>query len=94
MSKVIKEFRDKSDFAKLYRVGDEVDFDEERLAKLVKLGLVEDESSVADIDLSKMWMQVVSDVKSFADVDKLKSALENEGKSDKPRESVVKAIQE
>jgi len=43
MAKVLKEFRDAKNFAKVYKVGDEVDFstDAERWAKLVKLGLVE-----------------------------------------------------
>jgi len=45
MNKVIKEFRDVNDFSKVYRVGDEVEFDEVRLKKLVELGLVKVESS-------------------------------------------------
>jgi hypothetical protein len=100
MAKVIKEFRDVNNFAKVYKVGDEVEFDEARLAKLVKLGLiegerVEDENTlITDIDLTKMWMQVVSDVKSFTDVDKLKLALETESKADKPRNSVLDALQQ
>ena len=100
MAKVIKEFRDVSNFAKVYKVGDEVEFDKVRLAKLVKIGLVEDEGlkdekpPVTDIDLSKKWNQVVSDVNSFTDVEKLKAALEIENQSEKPRPSVVDAISE
>ena len=41
MAKVLREFRDAKNFAKVYKVGDDVDFDAERWAKLVKLGLVE-----------------------------------------------------
>ena len=41
MAKIIKEFRDAKNFAKVYRVGDEVEFDEKRFKKLVELGLVE-----------------------------------------------------
>ena len=101
-AKVIKEFRDVNNFTKVYKVDDEVEFDEVRLTRLVELGLVEDESTesdkdkapITDIDLTKMWMQVVSDVKSFTDVDKLKLLLDTESKLDKPRDSVVKAIQE
>jgi len=40
--KVIKEFHDKNNFGKLYKVGDEVEgFDKTRAANLVKYGLVE-----------------------------------------------------
>jgi len=100
VAKVIKEFRDVNNYAKVYKVGDEVEFDEVRLAKLVELGLVEDESlkdedpSVTDIDLTKKWNQVVADVNSFTNVEKLKSALETENQSGKPRTSVVDAISE
>jgi len=44
MAKVIKEFRDANNYAKVYKVGEEVEFEAARLEKLVKLGYVEDES--------------------------------------------------
>ena len=87
MAIVIKEFRDKNNFAKVYKVGEEVEFDEVRLAKLAELGLVESKNIiVTEIDLTKQWMQVVADVKTFTDVEKLSVALEIENKSDKPRD--------
>jgi len=97
MAKVIREFRDVNNYGKMYKVGEEVEFDAVRTEKLVKLGLVECEVKdllITDIDLTKQWKNVVSDVKSFTDVEKLKVALETEIKSISPRESVVKAIQE
>ena len=43
---VIKGFRDIKDFSKIYKIGDEVDFNESRIEKCVSLGLVKVEEDV------------------------------------------------
>lgn len=94
---VLIEFADKDNFAKRYKVGDELpkDFTEERIANLEKRGLVGyGQPAVDDIDLSQNYQNVVAQVKVFADVDKLKGYLEAEQANEKPRASVVKAIEE
>jgi hypothetical protein len=40
-ARIVKEFHDKSDFRKVYRVNDLVDFSESRYNELKELGLVE-----------------------------------------------------
>lgn len=46
--KVLKEFRDKFNFSKIYKAGDEVDgFDKGRIADLVNRGLAEEIKEVA-----------------------------------------------
>ena len=90
-------FADKDNFAKKYQVGDELTgMSEERIASLVKRGLAgyEKDIVVTDIDLSLQWQQVVQQVKTFEDVEKLNQYLETEKASVKSRESVVKAIEE
>ena len=94
MSKVIKEFRDVKDFNKIYKVGDNVEFDESRLKKLIELGLVEDDAPpVTDIDLTGKAADIATQVKVFTDVEKLKKYLETENASETPRTTVVKAIE-
>lgn len=103
---VLKEFRDR-ETKKTYKPGDKIDhFDDNRAADAVTRKLVKDLSvkedkkdkkekePLVDIDLTQSWQKVVGDVKAFADIDKLKGYLEVENKADKPRESVVKAINE
>lgn len=98
--KVLSKFVDKNDFSKVYNVGDEVDtFDEARIKDLVERGLVEVEGKkdskdpVLDIDLTQGWQRVVSDVKTFEDLDKLKAYLDAENKVEKPRNSVIVALE-
>lgn len=98
--KVLSKFVDKYDFSKVYNVGDEVEtFDEARIKDLVERGLVEVEGKketkdpVLDIDLTQGWQKVVSEVKTFKDLDKLKAYLETEKKADKIRNSVVTAFE-
>jgi hypothetical protein len=94
---VLTEFADKDNFAKRYKVGEELTgFSEERLASLVERGIVgyEQEPIVSDIDMSGNYQKIVSQVKTFEDVEKLKQYLEVEKASEKPRASVVKAIEE
>jgi len=95
---VVQEFADKNDFRKRYQPGDELPgtFGELRLANIVKLGLakVEDDAPpVTDIDLTGKAADIVAQVQAFEDVEKLKQCLETESKSDKPRATVVKAIE-
>jgi len=100
---VLKEFRDRVT-KKTYKPGDKIDhFDDTRATDAITRGLVKDLSlkedkkvkdPLTDIDMTQSWQKVVSDVKSFTDLEKLKGYLETENKVDKPRESVVKAINE
>ena len=97
---ILHKFVDKHDFSKVYNVGDEVDtFDEARIKELVEKGLVEVEGKkepkapVTDIDLTQGWQKVVSEVKAFEDLEKLKAYLDTEQKADKIRNSVVAALE-
>lgn len=58
-------------------------------------GTAENPGDQADnIDLNKQWQQVVSDVKINSNVESLNAALEAEKAKEKPRDSVVKALEE
>ncbi|MCD8137667.1 MAG: hypothetical protein LUH01_17640 [Parabacteroides gordonii] len=46
-----------------------------------------------DIDMTQQWQKVVAAVKSFEDVEKLKGYLSSENASEKPRTSVVVALE-
>lgn len=90
-------FADKDNFAKRYNVGDELpgSFTEERIANLVSRGIVSyEQPPLDDIDLTQNYQNVVAQVKAFADVEKLQGYLEAEQANEKPRASVVKAIEE
>lgn len=100
--KVLQRFVDKDDFSKEYKPGDIVEsFDEARIKELTDKGLVEAEGTKApqthvvltDVDMTQGWQKVVSDVKTFGDLDKLKAYLDTESKVDKPRSSVVSALE-
>jgi hypothetical protein len=106
---VIKEFADKNYFSKHYSPGDELpeSFGEERLANIVKSGLAKivdteagngnngsGNSPVTDIDLSEKVADILPKIKVFTDVEKLNEYLETEKAAEKPRETVIKAIQE
>ena len=90
------EFADKDSITKRYKVGEElIGFDEERIAKLVDRGIVAiEQEEVLDIDLSEHYKKVISAINIFGDVEKLKQYLEVENESDKPRTSVVQAIED
>lgn len=96
---VLNRFVDKDDFSKEYKPGDVVEsFDEARIKELTDKGLVEVEGKkepvvLTDVDMTQGWQKVVSDVKTFGDLDKLKAYLEAESKTDKPRNSVVSALE-
>jgi len=92
---VLKEFSDKNDLRKKYKVGDVIkDFDEARIANLIERGLAGYEGgAVSDINISEAVSKVLPQIKVFEDVEKLKLYLTQEKASDKPRETVVKAIE-
>lgn len=46
-----------------------------------------------EIDMSQQWQKVISLIKSFSDVEKLKEYLAAENAADKPRVSVVAALE-
>lgn len=46
-----------------------------------------------EIDMSQQWQKVISLIKSFSDVEKLKGYLAAENAADKPRVSVVAALE-
>lgn len=92
----IKTFRDK-DTKEYYAPGTEITaFEDERAKDVIKRGLaveVKVSQPVTDIDLSKGAKEVVSLVAAFTDVDKLNGYLTAENAAEKPRVTVVNAIQ-
>jgi hypothetical protein len=98
---VLTVFADKNNVAKRYNVGDELpaSFDEDRLANIVSRGLakVEDTEAgnkVTDIDLTANVATIMAQIKGFADVEKLNACLEAEKSAEKPRSTVIKAIED
>ena len=102
---VLKTFADKNDIAKRYRPGDELPgtFGEERLENIVSCGLAKVEDSEAgngkgngmaatDVDLTGNVAAVLSQLKDFADVEKLTQYLETEKSKEKPRKAVIEVI--
>lgn len=51
------------------------------------------DATSADIDMSQQWQKVISLIKPFGDVEKLKGYLAAENAADKPRVSVVAALE-
>lgn len=51
------------------------------------------DATSADIDMSQQWQKVISLIKPFGDVEKLKGYLATENAADKPRVSVVAALE-
>ena len=91
---VIKKFRDKIT-KKVYSPNDEIThFDDARAKDVVERGLAkEKEAPVTDIDLSLATQKVIACVQTFTDVEKLKGYLQQENGSEKPRKTVVEAIE-
>lgn len=100
--KVIKEFRDKYNYAKLYKPGEVIEnFDPARIADLVERGHVEVEGKKKDenapavfgvIDLSVKATDVIEAIAGESDVKNLTLALEAENVSEKPRKTVIAAL--
>ena len=99
---IVKAFRDKDNFAKVYEVDSEVEFPKERAAYLKSRGLVDfdepkgkgdDNPPVETIDLTQQHMRVISDVKMCINLEELTKALEAETKGANPRVSVVSVLQ-
>lgn len=90
----IKTFRDK-ETGGLYQPGTVIShFDEERAKDVIKRKLaVEVKTSKVVTDLSKGAKEVISLVVSFTDVEKLNEYLASENAAEKPRSTVVDAIQ-
>lgn len=103
---VLKEFRDKDNFTKVYKADSEAAFPVDRAKYLKALGLVDfkevkkddgnDNPPVETIDLGKHWMQIVSDVKRCVNVEELEKALTAETSEVDPkgqnRNSVIDAL--
>ena len=51
------------------------------------------DTTLTDIDMSQQWQKVISLVKVFGNVEKLKGYLSAENKADKPRVSVIAALE-
>ena len=82
---VLVEFADRDCFSKRYGVGEELfGFDEERIADLVNRGIVKVEDDEQE-DTQKT---------SAADLKALNELLDSEREREKPRSTVVKAIEE
>lgn len=93
---ILRPFRDKFQFTKTYKVGEEVEtFDEVRIADLAKRGLVEIVCGApgVGIDISKAAKYVIEAISACEDSDALKEALSAENAKDKPRKSVVEALE-
>ena len=103
---VLKAFRDKDDFGKLYVAGNGIEFTKERAGYLKKLGLVDfDESqdftggtigtigAEGTIDLTAGCQKTVSEVRKCNDPEELEKALiaETNGKN---RKLVVEALED
>lgn len=92
----IKKFQDK-ETGEIYQPGTEIlHFDDERAKDVIRRKLVvevKETKVVTDIDLSKAAKEVISQVSAFSDVEKLKSYLATESGAEKPRTTVVNAIQ-
>jgi hypothetical protein len=99
---VLREFADKDDFAKKYKVGDKLptNFSKERIANIVGLGLAKsmeinaDNDMAIDIDLTGSAVEIIKKVKIFTDAEKLKQYLTQEKSAEVPRVTVIKAIEE
>lgn len=98
--KVVKLFRDINNYAKLYKPGEVVEnFDDARIADLVKKGLVEIEGKkdsapavFGTIDLSAKAADVIEAIAGESDVKNLTLALEAENAKETPRKTVVTAF--
>jgi hypothetical protein len=104
---VLKEFADKDNFAKRYPLGSSLPsgFSEERLENIVNAGLAkvvdekptekltEPNKLVTDIDLTEKVVDLLPSIKVFTDAEKLKQYLETEKAAEKPRETIIKAIE-
>ncbi len=91
---VTAKFRDKVT-KKVYSPNDEIThFDEVRAKDVIERGLAKEKVAPAtDIDLSLAAQKVIASVQTFTDVDKLKDYLQQENASEKPRKTVVEAIE-
>ena len=99
---VLKPFRDKDNFAKVYAAGNGIEFTKDRAGYLKKLGLVDFKESQdvaggtsgteGTIDLTAGYQKIVSEVEKCDDSEELEKALiaETNGKN---RKSVVEALQ-
>lgn len=101
---VIAPFVDKYDFDKKYNVGDIVEFeDSARVSNLVQMGLakplngkgedVEDENAEEKEQTSISAKDLVTYVGTCEDKEELYALLEEEKAKEKPRASVIKAIE-
>lgn len=90
----IKKFRDKIT-KKVYSPNDEIThFDDNRAKDVIERGLAKEKvAPVTDIDLSLTAQKVIASVQKFTDVEKLKACLQQENVSEKPRKTVVEAIE-
>lgn len=102
--KVIAPFVDKYNFDKKYSVGDIVEFDDSaRVSNLVQMGLAKvlmaedaqtgDENKEEKEQTSISAKDLIAYVDACEDKEKLYSLLEEEKAKEKPRVSVVKAIE-
>ena len=95
---VVKEFADPNDFSKRYKVGDELKgLDESCITYYTSLGIVEveqDLDSGDDSGLSDNWKTVVSQIKEMTDMNELLERYKKENEREKPRNSVLTAIEE
>lgn len=101
---VIAPFVDKYDFDKKYNVGDIVEFDDSaRVSNLVQMGLakplngkgeeIEDENTEKKEQASVSAKYLITYVGTCEDKEELYALLDEEKAKEKPRVSVIKAIE-
>jgi hypothetical protein len=101
---VLRAFRDLKIHSIVHSPGEVIEnFDDERVKDLLLRKLVikfDDigkkpggQTAEADIDLSGHHLTIISQVKAFGDIQKLKSYLAIEKAKENPRESVAEAIE-
>jgi hypothetical protein len=106
MKKLIvkREFADKKDISKRYKVGDElIGFSKNRINDILERGLAEYKEddikndinieTIMNIDLSLHWSQIIQQVKVCKDFEQLNDCLKTEQSSESPRKSVIQAIE-
>lgn len=93
---VLVEFADRDCFSKRYVVGEElVGFDEDRISKLTERGLVKIENDESNDDSPRIGAaELIAIIKETMDVDTLNEFLNAENESEKPRSTVLKAIED
>lgn len=92
---VLIEFADRDCFSKRYGVGEELfGFDEERIADLVNRGIVKVEDDEQEDTQKTSAADLIAYANESENLEALNELLNSEREREKPRSTVVKAIEE